>query len=121
VVLVQIVPGVGEDHVGLEPALQVLEHVLDLSADVREEPIAKAVHDDLGAVRPADEGGGARPRLAFPYALRTEHDPGHLDVRTPSDQAQQARAATDLDVVCVRTKGEDLAYARPAGERKVEH
>jgi hypothetical protein len=80
VILMEVVPGVGEDHVRVEPALELLEHVLHLAADVGKEPVAKPVDNDLRASRRSHEGVGARPRLALPVPLGAEHDPRDLDL-----------------------------------------
>ncbi len=82
VILVEILPCMREDQVGLEPALQLLEHVLHLAAYVGKESIAKPVDDNLSVGCRTHEGLGARPRLALSLALGAEDDPCDLDLGT---------------------------------------
>ena len=46
VVLVEVVAGVREHEVGIDASLQILEHVLHLTADVRQEAVPELVHLD---------------------------------------------------------------------------
>ena len=46
VILMEVVAGMGEHELGIEPPLQLLEHVLDLRADVGKKAVPKAVHLD---------------------------------------------------------------------------
>ena len=73
--------------------------ILDLAADVWEEPVAKSVHDDLGARCCRCERLGARVCLMLPFTLSAQYDPGHLDLRARPRQGKQGRAAANLDVV----------------------
>jgi hypothetical protein len=82
VVLVEVVPGMGEDHVGVEPAFQVLEHVLHLATAVRKEPVAKAVDNHIRVGRSVRERLSARPCLALPLAVGAEDHPRDLEFRT---------------------------------------
>jgi hypothetical protein len=68
----------------VEPALELLERVLDFAAGVGKEPVAKPVDDDLRASRCSHEGLGAGPCLALPLPFGAEHDPRDLDLRARS-------------------------------------
>ena len=63
-ILVEVVAGVREDHVRLDRGLQLLEDVLDLAADVREEAVAEPVDDDLRRSRRAARNASALARAS---------------------------------------------------------
>ena len=104
---------------GSTRAFKLLEDVLHLAADVREEAVAEPVHDHVGSRAPREEHLRARPRLALPLALRAEHDPRHLELGLRAREREQRRPAADLDVVGVRAeqRGRGGAAASPPRAR----
>ena len=102
VVLVEVVAGVGEDELRVDPALQLLEELLDLAARVGEEAVPEPV--DLDARR-------ARRRRGRPAALARASSPRSPEAASTTQstsrpgfervERQQRSAAADLDVVGV--------------------
>ena len=97
-------------------ALQLLEDLLDVAADVREEAVAKLVHAARPTSARRQERGRARPRLvgALARAQRarpTSPSSSRLGAREREDRA----AAADLDVVGVTA---DASTRRNAARRR---
>jgi hypothetical protein len=86
VVLVQVVPAVGEDQVGLE-GLQGLEGLLEVGVTRGEIGIGEVQERDLGALDTLRELGGARLGLAGAFAGGGEDRPLHPDSRVFGDHA----------------------------------
>ncbi len=80
--------------------LQLLEDVLDLAADVREEAVAEAVHDDVGSPRRRGTPRRSRGLVSRARPARRAR-PSHLELRARAREREQRAAATDLDVVRV--------------------
>ena len=87
-ILVEVMPCVSEDQIGIEAALHLLEHVLHLGADVREVPVAKPMHDDFRVRCGAHKRLRARSGLALTFAFGAEHDPRDLDLGPGSGQRE---------------------------------
>ena len=121
VILVKVVSRVSEDQVGLDSRLQLLERVLDLAADVREEAVAKAVDDDLVRSRRLARNASALARASSARAPSARGRPRSPRLRRCGWQREQRRAAADLDVVRVAPSASTRAAARRRVERKAEH
>ena len=106
VVLVPVVPVVGEDEVGRALALERLERLLHRRAGVGQEPVPELVHDDARARHARQEGRCGGARLGGPRRRRAEDHPRHLDV-PEGGEAEHRAAAADLDVVAVGAERED--------------
>ena len=88
-VLVVVVARVREDDLRVDPALQVLEDVLNLAADVRQEAVSELVHLDVHVRGAGQERGRARTRLFGAIARRSEHDPVDLELGIPSTSVRR--------------------------------
>ena len=122
VILVQIVPRMRQDELGVDACLEHLERLLDLPADVRKEAVAEAVDDDLAGGSVREERRRARSSLVGSCSFGSEHHPGHVQVRARSREEKQGRAASDLDVVCVASECEDASQRLgPPDEWQSEH
>ena len=69
-----------EDELRIDAALQILEDLLHLAADVGQEAVPEPVHLDPRRAGAGEERLGARPRLVAPLAGRREHDPVDLEL-----------------------------------------
>ena len=105
VVLMPIIPVVGENQVGTALSFHRLEIVLDLGAEEREESITVLLNLDLLSSS-TRERLGALPGLASPFFIRAEDDPVDDHVFEPLKEGQDRAAAADLDVVAVCSKAE---------------
>ena len=108
-----------EHELRVDAALQILEDLLDLAADVRQEAVAEVVHLDTRRAGPGQERLGARARLVAALTRRGEDDPVDLELRIRPRERQQRPAATDLDVVRVAADREDAT--RRLSCRQVQH
>ena len=106
-ILMEIMPIVREDDVRVDESLQVLEDVLDLATEVREEAVSKSMDDHVRPACRLQKDVPALPRLRLAHALRTQHDPRHLELRLCTCQRQQRGPTADLDVVRMRSDQED--------------
>ena len=80
-VLVQIGALVREDQVGRHVSLQLLEVLLHGDAGVREEAVAKALHDNPRRRISRQEILRAPPSLVSPIAVSAQHDPDDVGLR----------------------------------------
>jgi hypothetical protein len=78
-ILVQIVPVMGEDDIGRHSLLQRLEVFFDLPANVREEPVSEVFDENFLPGRSREEDVGAFLGLAPPLFASAEHNPGDID------------------------------------------
>ena len=81
VILMQVVAGVREDHVRIEPRLQLLEDVLDLPTDVGEVAVAEPVDVDVGDRRARGSVSALARASSLRSPVRAEHDPRDLELR----------------------------------------
>src|SRR5207237_1829417 len=121
VVLVQVVPVVGEDHVRLDLALELLEGALDVAAVVGEERVRKPTEAHLDR-RAGEQCPGAPLGLASACLVgAADDDPADLEPAVEPLQAQQGTAAADLEVVGVRAEREDAQQLRRPGRPQADH
>src|SRR5215469_2120744 len=109
VILMEIVAMVSEDEIGLKIALDRLHEFLDGPPLVREKTVAKASNYNARPSRCLEK----QPRglAGFSFSLRrgTENDPVELEIGIFPRQAKNRAAATDLNIVAVRAKTQNLA------------
>jgi hypothetical protein len=114
-VVVEVVPRVGEDEIGPD-VLEFFEDFLHFPADVRQEAVAKAMHSHVRYCRPGKEVPRARVGLGSTQTRPCEYDPRHLDLGPGSRKGKNRAPATDLDVVRMTPDHEntlDRAVALP--------
>ena len=109
VILVEVVTGVGEDELRIDAPLQILEHLLDLAADVGQEAVSELVHLDASRGGSREERLRARPCLRRALPGGREHHPVDLELRIRRDEREEGSSAPDLDVVRVAADREDAA------------
>lgn len=108
VILVAVIPIVGEDQIRLKGSLDLLEIFLDVLALERKETALESLDDNSLPSGPAQEGSRARAGFPRTAALRAEHHPPNVELAVISDQLEQRSATTNLDVVRVRTQAKDV-------------
>src|SRR5688572_11954327 len=99
VVLVPVIPIVGEDQIRIDVLLELLEELLDVGSLVREKAVPEIRHDDLllfGALKEKGRAGAGFP-LTFPWGA--EHHPRHMQVATRAKQLRDRPAAANFDIV----------------------
>ena len=110
-------------EVGLDARLQLLEDVLHLAADVREEAVAEPVHD---ARRRAPPPRGTPPRSPAPRCSRSPVAPSTTHVTSSSGRARVSASSVapqpiSMSSACAAER-EDAADRRVARrERELEH
>ena len=119
VILMEVVAGVGEHDLRIDPQLQRLEEIFDLCARIGEKAVAEPVHLDPGGSEPGKKGSGAPPGLLLSFSGRREHDPVDLEGRVRAGERQQRSATPDLDVVRVTADREDAT--RWLSYREMQH
>ena len=107
-VLVPVVPVVREDEVRQNNLFEFLEGFLDFCSFVGKEAVAKALDDNLLAVRVLQKEGRAVARLAFALASGTENDPEKLQVAPRGEHLQNGSPAADFNIVGMRPKAQDF-------------
>ena len=111
-----------ENQVGVDPALEQLEALLECRARERKEAVAKVGHLDLQVGDSTHQPGGAGAGLARAAGVAAEHDPMNVHAPSLGYEAKERSAAADLDVVSVRAEAEHReGTTRPDAERERQH
>jgi len=108
-ILVQVHPIVSEDQIRVKIFFQSLEEFLDLAPLIRKEPVPIVFHNDFVTSGPFQKEPS---RLqSFPATGRSgaKYNPGNLQARILVEKTQNRPATTDLDIVAVSTKAQNLA------------
>src|SRR6478752_7268172 len=102
-VLMPVVVVVGQNDVGGEARLELLEGFLDELALEREESVAKPVNNNVAfGAGAGQEHLGRAPGLLDPLGVLTaEHHPFHFELGVGLGQMQNRTAGPDLNVVAV--------------------
>jgi hypothetical protein len=98
---------VGEHHIRLEFARDLLEGILDCRELGRKVSVLELVQAKSVAGRRPEEFPGAKPRLGGTRTDGAPDDPPELRARTRPGQLQDRSAAADFDVIRVCTKAEN--------------
>ena len=101
VVLVEVVPGVREDELGVDARLEILEDILHLGGRVRQVSVPERVDLDRSIPGIRQHLRGARAGLVTSLAGRSEDDPVDRDVGLRVTEREDGAAAADLEVVGV--------------------
>jgi len=114
VILMRITSIMREDQVRVDLRLQCLEPVLDGCSVIREESVAKRLHHDFAPNSVGQQGFRTCSSLVRACSVCAEHNPMHLQVRVLLHEAQYRRAASNLDVVRMRTECQQSTQPAPA-------
>ena len=98
-------------------AFRCLEELLDRSGGVREEPVAELLQVDLRFAPAVQQLPAASLRLRGPVLVTRQNHPDDSINRQLVKQAEDGSAATDLEIVAVRSEAEQLEPG--AGRRQV--
>jgi len=122
VILVPVIAIVREDEIGGELPLELLEIVFDRVADEREVPVSKTLDRNVAAAGLLQELRRASLGLFLPLRVRAQHHPVAGDVGSSRQEFQDRPAASDLDVIRVRTETQHLKWTRSLrGEIQWKH
>src|SRR3954467_2612725 len=97
VILMKIVPKMGEDKIGRESFLEALENLFDRRANVREEAVPERLDDDSFVARAIEEGPGAALGFASAVRIRAKNEPVEFDFVGALEQPENRATATDLN------------------------
>ena len=101
VVLVKIVPAMGEDYIRREDFLELFEAFFDRRTEVGKESISKRFHNN-SFVPCAQEGVGAVLGFFGAPRIGAKHEPVEFNAFRLLKHPQHCATAADLDVVAVR-------------------
>ncbi len=105
-VLVTVVPVMGEYQVRSEIRFQLLEEFLDLGTDEWKEGVAEVAHDDPFVSSPSKKRGSTSIGFLLALRARAEHHPSNVKAGILGKQRKNRATATDLDVIAVRTEAQ---------------
>src|SRR5262245_43076715 len=117
----RVVRSVGQDDIGLEPRLQLIDPGLYVCTLVREEPIAELGELDLAARGSGQKRSCAELRPGGAAAGRTDHAPVAPKMNARGDPAENGPARTDLDIVGVRAQAKNRQAVAGARKREALH
>src|SRR5262245_44908710 len=98
-ILMKVFPVVGQDEIGRDPQLEILEEILDLASVVREEPIPEVADDDFSMGCLLEKGVSTSLDLFGALLPGAQDDPADLDARKRLEKVKDRPPAPDLDVV----------------------
>ena len=107
VVLVAILPVVGEDQIRFDLFLQLLKNFFDGRALEREKTVPEILNEYLRCAGPLQQGADACLCLAASWRRTTEDHPVNLQTWKLANQFQYGAAATNFDIIGMRAKAED--------------
>jgi hypothetical protein len=110
VVLVKIVPALGEDYIGREDFLEFLEAFFDWRTKVGKESISKGFHNYCSVPRAVQESIRAALGFFGSRCIGTQHKPVKFDPLRLLNHPQQCAATADLDVVAVCAQAQDTLH-----------
>ena len=115
-ILVQVVPVVGEYQIRLKLFLQGFEQLLNGLPFIGKASVREIPNHDCGARGRSKEQPGCGK--GFPFSLwgRTENNPIEIKPAILLKHAQNRSAAADLDVVAMRAKAEHVTDTAPRAE-----
>ena len=116
-ILMAIIPTMGEDQVRRHVLLQGLKCFLDLTPLEGEEPVPEGLHNHPMFEGSLQEQSTTRSRLAFPGLVAAEYDPHDVDRSTPREELEHASTTPNLDVVRMGPKAENGTWARQAWDQ----
>jgi hypothetical protein len=121
VVLMEVIPRMGEDNVRRQASFQGLEVLLDPSAFKWKKTVTKIEDFDVPRSSAFQEQGGTVSSFALAVSSGAEDHPVKMEVSASSQQLQDGAATADLNVVGMRTKAEDLQRPASILEVKSKH
>ena len=101
-ILMAVLPVVGQHQIRRRIAFQPLEDLLDLGTLVRKETVTKMLDADAFATGSLQKHRGAPPGFLFPFRVCRKYHPVDLNLAEALNQAEEQSAAPDLDVVGMR-------------------
>src|SRR5512137_1407767 len=105
-ILVPVVPAMGEDEIGVERISNWLERLLDPAPLGGKETLAEAADADRAGAGLGEKRFGAGARLAGAPRIGAEDHPMHLDAGLGPEHPQQRAAAADFNIIAVRSEAE---------------
>src|SRR5689334_5264687 len=119
VVLMRILAVMGEDEIRRDLPLQLLEHRLDLAADVGQKAVRESLQEQkLQAFGTGKQRSGPA-RLLLPFSDSAEYHPVELAVGILPGQLENGPPAPDFNVVGMASEAQDLQRP-PAGAVQAE-
>ncbi len=120
-VLVPVGESVGQDDIGSQGGLELLEGLLDLQGLPRKETVAELEKAQLWALLARQEACGGRAGLLLAHRVTGEYGPMEARSGVLSSPANQCRSAADLDVVAVRAEAKHGGRATEGPELQRKH
>jgi hypothetical protein len=119
VILMPVIPEMGEDHVGNKFPLEDLELVFNLSTAKGKEAVTIAL--DLHVLLSGffQEGIRTLARLVRSLLVGAKYDPANLYVFIPLQKTENCPTATDFDIVAMRSQAQH-AQQRPGRQPKAQ-